>query len=169
MSVACGNRWIKFCFSLIFIGLVAYGPMVDPACSQTQDQNPLKEKNVLVLNAYESETPSSERIIQGLSAVLQSGGIGLRHRFYDHLGLARNPDPEIRKLYMQLIGRRYIEHKIDLIITLFPESLNFLLEMGPDFFPGAPVLALLLPQGFELPETDRQIISQPVTPDLKRT
>jgi PAS domain S-box-containing protein len=169
MSVARENRWKTFCFSLFFISLVACGSVVDIARSQTQFQNLQKKKNVLILNNFESNMPAFERTNQGLSAVLQSGGIGIRNQFYEHLDLARNPGPENRKLMMQLISRHYSERKIDLIITLFPEGLEFLLDMGQDFFPATPVLALFLPQGFELPETGRRIIPHLVIPDLKRT
>jgi PAS domain S-box-containing protein len=156
-------------YFLFFIILLPYGYDADLTYAQTRSQIQLENKNILILNAFESNIPAFERTNQGLSAALQSGGIGIRNQFYEHLDLVRNPDSENRKLMTQLISKRYSERNIDLIITLFPESLNFLLEMGPDFFSAAPVLALLLPQGFKLPETDRQIISQPVTPDLKRT
>ena len=163
------NRWMTFCFYLFFIGLVAYGPMVDIARSQTHFQNPLNEKNVLILNAFESHIPAFERINRELSAVLQSGGIGIGRQFFDHLGLSRTPGPEFRKLKMQMISRRYSERKIDLIITLYPESLKFLLDMDQSFFPAAPVIALFIPHGYELPEMVRRIIPHVVLPDLNRT
>jgi len=163
------NRWMALRYFLFFIILLPYGHDAGLAYAQTRSQIQLENKNVLILNAFESNIPAFERTNHGLSAALQSGGIGIRNQFYEHLDLVRNPGPENRKLMMRLISKRYSERKIDLIITLFPESLNFLLEMGPGFFPAAPVLALLLPHGFELPETDRHIISQPVTPDVKRT
>lgn len=156
-------------YFLFFIILLPYGHDADLAYAQTRSQIQLENKNVLILNAFESNIPAFERTNQGLSAALQSGGIGIRNQFYEHLDLVRNPDHENRKLMTQLISKRHSERNIDLIITLFPESLNFLLEMGPDFFSAASVLALFLPQGFEQPETDRQIISQPGTLDLKRT
>ena len=169
MSVVCGNRWMTLCCPLFIIILIAYGPAAGVAHSQTQFQEPQIKKNVLILNSYESETPSSDRIIRELSAVLQSGGIGLEHQFYDHLGLARNPGPETIRLKMQLISLRYSEHKIDLIITLFPESLKFMLDTGQSFFPDTPVIALILPRGYKLPKMSRRIIPHVVLPDLNRT
>ena len=169
MSVVCGNRWITLGCPLFIIILLAYGPGAGLVHSQTHFQNPLETKNVLILNAFESHIPAFERINRELSAVLQSGGIGIGRQFFDHLGLSRTPGPEFRKFKMQMISRRYSEHKIDLIITLYPESLKFLLDMGESFFPAAPVIALFIPHGYELPEMVRRIIPHVVLPDLNRT
>jgi len=169
MFVVRENRWKAFCFYMFFIGLIVYGPIVGIARSQTQVQNPLETKNVLILNGAEPNTPAFESLNQELLAVLQSGGIGIRNQFFEYLGLTRNPSPESRKLRMQLVSRRYSEHKMDLIITLYPNSLKFLLDMDQSFFPAAPVMALIIPQGYKLPETDRRIIPHVVVPDLNRT
>ena len=56
----------------------------------------------------------------------------------------------------ELLRLRYGQRRIDLIITLYPEGLNFLLGEGQEIFPDAPVLALFLPQGVELRETGRK-------------
>ena len=140
MSVARPNRSMTLCYPLFFIILIAYGPGAGLAHSQTQFQNPLENKNVLILNAFESNVPVFEKTNQGLSAALQSGGIGIRNQFYEHLDLVRNPGPENRKLLVQLICQRYCERKIDFIITLFPEGLQFLLDLdkSQSFFPAAP-------------------------------
>ena len=45
--------------------------------------------------------------------------------------------------------QRYGRRKIDFIITLYPESLKFLLDQGKATFTDAPIRALYLPQGFE--------------------
>ena len=70
---------------------------------------------------------------------------------------------------MDLMHQRYSQRKIDFIMTLYPEALNFLLDDGQTIFPDVPVLALYLPQGFKPPETNRRIIPHLVIPDLKRT
>jgi signal transduction histidine kinase len=163
------NRWKTLCYHLFFIGLVVYGPMADLASSQTQFQNPQGKKNILILNAFESNIPAFEKTNQGLSSALRAGGIGIRNQFFESLDMVRNPGLENIKLLKQLICQRYCKRKIDLIITLYPEGLQFLLDMDPNFFPEVPILALFLPKGFELPQTDRRIIPHVVIPDLKRT
>jgi PAS domain S-box-containing protein len=169
MSVACRNRWITLCCPLFIIILISYGPGAGLARSQNQFQNPLENKNVLILNAFESNIPAFQNTNRGLSAALQSGGIGIRNQFYEHLDLVRNPGPENKKLLVELVRQRYSERQIDFIITLYLEGLKFLLDEGRTIFPDVPVLALFLPQGFELPETGRRIIRHLVIPDLTRT
>jgi signal transduction histidine kinase len=160
---------MTLCYPLFIIILVAYGTIVGLAHPQTQIQNPLENKNVLILNAFESNIPAFQNTNRGLSAALQTGGIGIRNQFYEHLDLVRNPGPENRKLLVELMRQRYSKRKIDFIITLYPEGLKFLLDEGQTFFPAAPVLALYLPKGFELPETGRRIIPHLVIPDFTRT
>ena len=158
-----------FCAPLLFCVLLVFGLGVASANAQTQPQNPPGEKNVLILNAFESNVPAFEKTNQGLSAALQSDGIGIRNQFYEHLDLVRNPGPEYMRHVAELLRLRYGQRRIDLIITLYPEGLNFLLGEGQEIFPDAPVLALYLPQGVELRETGRRIIPHLVIPDLKRT
>jgi hypothetical protein len=93
MSVACRNRWISICCFLFIIILIAYGPAAGETPSQAQFQNPLENKNILILNAYESNVPIFEKTNRGLSAALQSGGIGHRNQFYEHLDLEAQPRP----------------------------------------------------------------------------
>jgi len=162
-------RMMVFRIPLCLLTLLACVGYATPTQAQSQPENPLGVKNVLILNGAEPNTPAFERLNQELSAVLQSGGIGVRNQFFEHLGLTRNPSPESRKLRMQLVSRRYSEHKMGLIITLYPNGLKFLLDMDQSFFPAAPVMALIIPQGYKLPETDRRIIPHVVIPDLNRT
>jgi PAS domain S-box-containing protein len=154
---------------LLFFILLVFGASIGQVCAQTQPQIPLKEKNVLILNALESSVPGFEKTNQGLSAALQSGGIGVRNQFYEHLDLRRNPSPEHKKLVLELLHQRYDQRKIDFIITLYTDALKLLLDEAQAVLPEAPVLALYLPQGYELPDTRRRIIPHSVVPDLKRT
>jgi len=156
-------------YSIFFSILIAFGPGAGLAHAQVQSQNPLATKNVLILNTFESNIPAFEKTDQGLSAALQSGGIGIRNQFYEHLDLVRNPGPENRKLLMELMRRRYSQRKIDLIITLYPEGLKFLLDEGEKIFPDVPVMALFLPQGYEVPQTGHRFIRHLIIPDLRRT
>jgi len=154
--------------SLLFI-LLTLGPSASPGHARPQHSEPLDEKNVLILNAFESNVPAFEKTNQGLSAALQSGGIGIRNQFYEHLDLVRHPGRDDRNRLVELMRQRYDQRKIDFIITVYPEALKFLLQEGQSIFSDAPVLALYLPQGYALPETGRRIIPHFVIPDLRRT
>ncbi|HWT80739.1 MAG TPA: hypothetical protein VN648_18280, partial [Candidatus Methylomirabilis sp.] len=102
--------------------------------------------------------PIFEKINAGLLPVLEAAGLSVRNRFFEYLDLARNPDPEYRKKLAELIRVRYSARKIDVIVTVYPEALRFVLNEGQHIFPKAPILALLLPLGFQVPTTGRVII-----------
>jgi PAS domain S-box-containing protein len=156
-----------FCLTLLFAcapcaGLAQAAPGAPPAAD-------LSQKNVLILNALESNVPISESTSRGIRKVLDSGGVGVRNQFFDYLDLVRNPEPEHRGLMADYLRQRYGHRQIDLVITLYPEALLFALNEGCTIFPGAPLVALYLPEGFELPQGSCPVIQQIVLPDIRGT
>ena len=129
----------------------------------------LSRKNVLILHGLESNAPIFLLTDRGIKAVLESGGVGTRNQFFEYLDLVRNPGPEHRILIRELMRRRYGQRKIDLVITLYPEALRFAVSEGCTIFPGAPIVALYLPEGFELQHAGCPVIQQFVTPDIGGT
>jgi PAS domain S-box-containing protein len=140
-----------------------------PTHAQAQPQKPLSEKNVLILHALESNVPIFELTDRGLRAALDSGGVGIRNQFFEYLDLARNPGPEHIQRLGELLRLRYGHRKIDVIITLYPEALRFVLNEGRVIFPDVPILGLYMPPGIELPKTDRRIIQHLVNRDVVGT
>ncbi len=139
------------------------------ASPQKQLKDPLENKKVLILNAFEANIPGFEKTDHGLSVALQSGGIPIANQYYEHLDLRRNPGSEYRKLMVKLLQKRYGGKKFDLIITLYPEALNFLFDECETIFPDVPVLALYLPQGFKLKKTGRRVVQHMIIPDFGPT
>ena len=153
-------------FILLICGLLSC-PV--PAHAQAQPQNPLSEKNVLILHAFESNVPIFELTDRGLRAALDSGGVGIRNQFFEYLDLARNPGPEHSQHLVELLRQRYGQRKIAVIITMYPEALRFALNEGRRIFPDVPILSLYMPAGVELPKTDRHIIQHLVRRDVVST
>jgi PAS domain S-box-containing protein len=145
---------------LLTLGLSA------PAFAQSQPQVDLSQKNVVVLHALESNVPIFELTDRGIRATLDAGRVAIRSQFFEYLDLARNPGPEYRKHLVELMQLRYGKRKVDIIVTLYPEALQFALDEGGTIFPDVPIVALYLPPGFEPKKTGRQIIRQPVEVDL---
>jgi PAS domain S-box-containing protein len=156
-------------YFVFFFILLASGPGAGSAQAQTQPQNPLAEKNVLVLHSFESNVPIFELTDRGLRAALDAGGVGIRNQFFEYLDLARNPGPGHRERLVELLRLRYGQRKIDMIITLYAEALQFLLDDEKMLFSDIPILALYVPLGFEPPRTDHRIVRQIVTQDIKGT
>jgi hypothetical protein len=110
-----------------------------PAFAQAQPQIALAEKNVLILHGLESNVPIFELTDRGLRAALDAGGVIIRNQFFEYLDLARNPAPEHRKRLSELLRLRYGQRKFDMIITLYPEALQFALNEGGSIFSDAPI------------------------------
>ena len=163
------SRWMKLCLILCFIILRCNGPYVGVAHAQVQSQTGLETKNVLVLHAFESNVPILELTDRGLRAALDSGGVGIRNQFFEYLDLTRNPGPEHSQHLLELLRQRYGLRKIDVIVTMYPEALRFVLNEGRMIFPDVPILSLYMPEGLELPETDRRIIQHLVRRDIVTT
>ena len=150
-----------------FIDPALFGPwclvlliwqLTAPAYAQPKHRVALAEKNVLILHAFQSSLPANVKTDQGITSSLRSGGVDVKNQFFEYLDLARNPGPEHRKVLAELMRSRYSQQRIDLIITQYPEALQFLLNEGRTVFPEAPILALYLFSRTELPKTGRLII-----------
>ena len=85
------KRRMIYYYPIYFIMLFIIRPGVGLAYSQTQAPNPLENKKVLILNAFEANIPAFEKTDHGLSITLQSGGIPIKNQFYEHLDLRRHP------------------------------------------------------------------------------
>ena len=137
--------------------------------AQGQPQTDLETKNILVLHAFEANAPVFVGTDRGLLKTLESGGISRLNQIFESLDLRRNPCPEHRRLLVEQMRMRYSHRKIDMIVTMYPEALEFVLKDCRDIFPDVPILALYLPEGFGFPKTDRRIIGHSVTFDILGT
>ena len=160
------KRFVNPALSALLCLVLLIWQLSIPAFAQTKPQSALAGKSVLALHAFEANMPIFEMTDRGLRAALGSGGIGIGNQFYEYLDLRRNPGPEHRKLMADLMRLRYGQRKMDMVITLYPEALQFLLNEGRSISPDAPILALYIPPGFELPKTDRRIICQIAQQDM---
>ena len=155
-------------FSFVFLAILVW-QFGSPAFAQSQPQVDLTGKNVLILHALEGNMPLNMWTDRAIIAALESGGIGMRNQFFEYLDLQRNPSSEHRKRLAEMMHLRYGERKIDVIITLYPEALEFLLKDCQKIFPQAPIVALYMAPGFELPKTDHRIIQHVFRCDMKGT
>ncbi|OPY86596.1 MAG: Sensor histidine kinase TmoS [Syntrophaceae bacterium PtaU1.Bin231] len=121
-------------------------------------QTELAGKTVLILHAHEANAPIFLGTDRGLSKALQAGGIPGLNLFYESLDLRRNPGPEHRNMLVEQIRMRYGHRRVDLIVTMFPEALDFVLNDCRDSLPAVPILALYQLEGAQLPKTERPII-----------
>jgi PAS domain S-box-containing protein len=149
---------------LVFLALAAFsGPA---RARQEPPPEALEENNVLILHAHEANAPLFLRVDEGISKALDHGGVPKQNQHYVSLDLRRNPGPEYRSLRVDEMRLRFSHRKVAAIVTMFPEALEFLLKDARDLFPDVPVLALYLPEGFQLPKADRPITGHSAVPDI---
>ena len=160
------KRWMKLCLILC---LLCNGPCGGVAYAQGQPQTALSSKTVLILHAHEASAPVFTRTDHGLLTTLESGGVPALNQFYESLELRRYPLPEHRKLLIDQMRMRYAGRKIDIIITMYPEALEFVTNECKSIFADVPILALYLPQGFELRKTEPHIIQHSASADVPGT
>jgi len=151
---------------------VAPGATPESQAKPEDHSNPavdLSRKNVLILHGVSANVPIFELTDRGIRTVLEAGGIDTRNQFFEYLDLSRNPGPKHQLRVTELMRERYSQRKIDLVITLFPEALPFALDEGCTIFPGTPIVALYLPEGFELPPVSCPVTQQFSKPDNSGT
>lgn len=132
-------------------------------------QSDLTGKSILIVHAAEANAPIFVRTDKGLSDALRAGGISGLNQYVESLDLRRNPGAEHRRQLVELMRARYGHHKPDLIVTMYPEAMEFVLKDCRAVLPDVPVLALYLPQGVELPKEERRIIGHFPTLDIAGT
>ncbi len=137
--------------------------------AQAQPPSLPAEKNILILHALEANMPLNVRTDRAIQAALEADGIGLRNQFYEFLDLQRNPGVKHRQSLTETMRLRYGGRKIDAIITLYPEALQFALDEGRTLFPDAPIVALYMFPGYEPPKTGRRIIQHVLRHDMTGT
>ena len=164
------KRWMKLCLILCFLILCCNGPCVGVAHAQGQPQTDLVKKDGPVSCMLTRPTHlSSTGTDHGLLTTLESGGVPALNQFYESLELRRYPLPEHRKLLIDQMRMRYAGRKIDMIITMYPEALEFVINECKSIFADVPILALYLPQGFELRKTEPHIIQHSASADVPGT
>ncbi|HSC70097.1 MAG TPA: PAS domain S-box protein [Candidatus Methylomirabilis sp.] len=129
-----------------------------PALAQVQPPDALGAKNVLILHAFEANAPVFQETDRTLGRMLQAGGVPILNQFFQSLELRRYPGPEHRRQLVEQMRARYHHLKFDLIVTMYPEALDFVLDEGRTLFPEAPILALYLPTAQEQPGTAGRVI-----------
>ena len=159
-------RRITSCFPSFFLILLISELCIGPAPAQAQPQVDLSGKNVLILHTLESSTPLTLATNRGLLDALRIGGANL---FFESMDLRRNPDPELRKLLVEQMRVKWSHRKADMVITVYPEALEFVVNDCRDVFPHVPIIALHLPQNFMMAERGRRIISHFPTYDIAGT
>ena len=139
------------------------------AHAQSQPQVDLTGKNVLVIHTGEANVPIFLKTDKGLSTTLESGGISDLNQFFESLNLRLNPGLDYRKALVEKLRLQYGHRKVGVIITMYPEALEFVLRDCGDIFPDVPIIALYLQKSLALSNANRTIVEHTATLDITGT
>ena len=111
-----------------------------PDATNRLDVGNLASKEVLILHSFEGNAPVFTGTDKGISNILRSAGISGLNQFFHSLEFRRNPSSQYRKMLVEQMRMEHSHRKPDLIITMYPEALEFVLKDCRDIFSGIPVI-----------------------------
>src|SRR5215471_2687366 len=94
-----------------------------------------------VLIFYEAGTayPAVNLVDQGIGAALDTSGYSLEV-YREYMDALLFPDPSDQQRFREFYIRKYQDRKPDVIITVGPIPLKFMVERRDEAFPGVPVI-----------------------------
>jgi PAS domain S-box-containing protein len=138
--------------------------------TNVQSQGTLEEKKILILHSFAYAQPAYKIIDAALIESFVASGVDFNNLHFEFLDLARNPGQEYRQELVENFRQKFKRRKIDLVITLHQEALQFLLKEGKDVYPEGPIICVLGTASFSThSDPKRPIIHLPFTVDVIST
>jgi PAS domain S-box-containing protein len=109
---------------------------------------PKETKRVLIVYSLDTYHPAHRLTEQGMSRTFKEDGRFEVKVYAEYLDLGRFPGPEPAGAIADLLRRKYANIKIDVIITVYPDALDFLLREKQRLFPGVPIVAAEVPRTY---------------------
>jgi PAS domain S-box-containing protein len=131
---------------------------------------PLGRKAVLVLHSFNYNLPSYVAIDASLTKAFVSSGIDFNNLYFEFMDLARNPGPGYRADLAKVYREKFKDRPIDLVVTIHPDALQFLLHDAGDLFPGLPLISVLgTAYPIEHSDASRPLVVMPFSTDIAAT
>jgi PAS domain S-box-containing protein len=99
-------------------------------------------RRILILNEVGTQHPAIPIIDQHIDAVFQDSPYHIQW-YKDYLDTVWFPDPDDQRRFRQFIIDKYRHQQPDVIITVGPSPLRFMLEQHKEAFPGVPIVYCL--------------------------
>ncbi len=140
------------------------------SCSPGLAQPDLSRKNVLILHSFGYAQPAYKIIDASLQEAFVGSGLDFNNLYFEFLDLARNPGQEYRDEAAEIFRKKFKDRKLDLVLTLHQEALQFLLKEGRDVYPEGPIISVLGDADFfEYSDPKRPLVHLPFTIDVIAT
>ena len=102
-------------------------------------------QRIVILNEVGTSYPLTDLVDQGIRTALHNSPY--RIEFYrEYMETVEFPDPLIQQQFRDLFLHKYENRKPDVIISVGPATIRFMVEVHHRFFPGVPVV-FCLPNG----------------------
>jgi len=157
---------IASCFIVLFLIFGSRGF----SFAQLQPQVDLSKKNVLILHSFGYAQPAYKIIDASLQEAFVWSGLDFNNLYFEFLDLARNSGQEYRDEAAEIFRKKFKDRKLDLVLTLHQEALQFLLKEGRDVYPEGPIISVLGDADFfEYSDPKRPLVHLPFTIDVIAT
>jgi signal transduction histidine kinase len=104
-------------------------------------------KRVLVLYSEDKDHPAHGLTEQGIRAAFRSNKFFEVQLYTEYLDLSRFKGPGHARAMADYLNRKYAGTKIDVIITVYPAAIDFLIREEGKVFPGVPIVACEIDRG----------------------
>jgi PAS domain S-box-containing protein len=105
-------------------------------------------KRVLIVYSLDKHHPAHQLTEQGMSRTFQEDSPFDIKVYSEYLDVGRFQGAEPAGAMTDLLRRKYANVKIDVIITVYPDALDFLLSEKQRLFPGVPIVAAEVPRTY---------------------
>ena len=126
-------------------------------------------KHILVLYSYNYSQPAQQQIADGLEAANKGPNLYSIDFSHEYLDISPPPNPEYRQLLRNFLVAKYAGRKFDLIITVFENALNFLVDECGELSPESPCLALYAMERRGLKRGGKEVVQSPLYFDVRGT
>jgi PAS domain S-box-containing protein len=141
-----------------------------PGVSGASSPSDLASKKVLILHSFAYAQPAYKIIDAALIESFVSSGLNFNNLYFEFLDLARNPGQEYRHELAETFRKKFKGRKLDLVLALHQEALQFLLKEGKDIYTEGPIISILGDSTFsEHSDLKRPVIHLPVQLDVIST
>jgi signal transduction histidine kinase len=119
------------------------GQSQEPKTAVPVPVSDLSQKNILLIHAYTYETVANMIMDPIFIRHFVEAGLDGNNLQLEFLDFSKHPEPDHRWKMVAYLENKYRKQPIDLVITVHPAALQFLIGEAKDLFPGAPVINVL--------------------------
>jgi PAS domain S-box-containing protein len=140
-----------------------------PAARTASAQSDLASKKVLILHSFASGQAIYQIIDESLTQAFASSGVDFNNMYFEYMDIPRNPSPDYIESLSDFYQRKFKEHKVDLIIAIHADALNFPQGDVGDLFPYVPIISVLANPNVLHSDSRRHVVALPVSVDAVST